>query len=164
MRPLMCMYVSTLSEGVLPLSNSLEICLQKGFILCNSLRAFFWSSVKGGGIFTLSVVDVVVGSVSSVVLVGLHVLLWVWVAGPSGVDVTNMFIEVMGVVGVSLTSTNHERQSAALVWVHDIHSNVMLQVAISRDHLFTLLLAFLPFKNFCRALWSLWTTMSDPCR
>ena len=45
----------------------------------------------------------------------LHVLLPVQVAGPSGVDVTNILIEAEGVAGVSLTSTNCERQSAALL-------------------------------------------------
>ena len=66
----------------------------------------------------MSLVDVVAGSVGSVVLAVLCVLLWVWVAGPSGLDV--------GPVGVSLTSTNYERQSAALLPAPDIHSNVML--------------------------------------
>ena len=32
------------------------------------------------------------------------------------------------------------------------------------QYLFTWSLAFLPFRNFCRGLWSLWTVMSDPCR
>ena len=74
----------------------------------------------------MSVVDVVVGSVGGVVSVGLHVLLQVQVAGPSGVEVTNMLIEAVGVARVSLTSTNHKRQSAALLQAPDIHSNVML--------------------------------------
>ena len=69
--------------------------------------------MRGGGAFTLSVVD---ASVGDVVSVGLHVLLWVQVAGPSGVVVINLLIEALGVVGVSLTSTNHDRQSAALLW------------------------------------------------
>ena len=98
-----CVY---LCKGAVPLSSLLEICLQKGSILCISLRASFQSSVRGGGAFTLSVVDVVVGSVGGVVSVGLHVLLQVWVAGPSEADVSNMLIEAVGVVGVSLTS-NH---------------------------------------------------------
>ena len=76
--------------------------------------------------FTLSVVDVVLTSVGGVVSIGLCVLLQVWVAEQSGVDVTNMLIGDKEVVGVSLTSTNHERQSAALLWAPDIHSNVML--------------------------------------
>ena len=77
---------------------------------------------------------------------------------------TNMLIEAVGVVGVSLTSTYHERQSAALLRAPDVHSKVRLKAASSSDHLFTLLLAFLPFRNFCKGLWSLQTTMSDPCR
>ena len=122
----MCVNVSISCEGALALSNLLEICLQKGSILCVSLRVSFQSSVRGGGAFNLSLVDVVVGSVGAVVLAVLHILLWVWVAGPSGVDMTIMLIDAVGIAGVSLTSTNHDRQSAALLWAHDIHSNVML--------------------------------------
>ena len=114
MRPLTCVNLSTTCQGALPLSTLLEIHLQKGYVLCMNLRVSFQSSVRGGGAFTLSVVDVVIGYVRSVVLAVLHVLLWVWVAGPSGVDVTNMLIKAVGVAGVSLTSTNHERQSTAL--------------------------------------------------
>ena len=99
----------------------------------------------------MSVVNVIVGSVGGVVSVELHVLLWVQVAGPSGVDVTNMLIEGEGFVGVSLTLTNHERQSTALMWAPDIHSNVMLCVASYRDHLFTLLLAFFHLEIFVDA-------------
>ena len=62
---------------------------------------------------------------NGVVSVGLHVLLQVWVAGPSGVDVTNILIEAVEVAEDFLTSTKDERQSAAL-WAPDIHSNVML--------------------------------------
>ena len=47
-------------------------------------------------------------------------------AGPSGVDVTNMSIKAVGIAGVSLTSTKHERQSAALLQAPDMHSNVKL--------------------------------------
>ena len=72
--------------------------------------------MRGGGTFTLSVVDVGLTSVGSMVSIGLCVLLEVQVAGPSGLDVTNMLIESVGVAGVSLTSTNHERQSATFLW------------------------------------------------
>ena len=115
--------VSASCEGALPLSNLLEIHLQKKSILCISLRVFFQSAMRGRGPFTLSVVD---ASVGNVVSVGLHVLLQVQVAGQSGVDVTNMLEEALGVVGVSLTSTNNERQSGALLLTPDIHSIVML--------------------------------------
>ena len=119
----MCVNVSTSCKGALPLSSLLEICLQKGSVLCMSLRVSFQFSVRGGGAFTLSLV---VGSVCCVVLAVLHVLLWVQVAGISGVDGTNMLIEAVGVAGVSLTCNSHERQSAASLQVSDIHSNVML--------------------------------------
>ena len=74
--------------------------------------------------FTLSLVDAFVGSVSDVILAVLHVLLQV--AGPSEVDVTNVLIKAAGVAGVSVTSNNCERQSAALLQTPDIHSNMML--------------------------------------
>ena len=52
------------------------------------------------------------------------------------------------VVGV----TNLERQSTALFLAPEIHSNVILYVASSRLHLFTLLLVFLPLRNRPRGL------------
>ena len=82
--------------------------------------------MTGGGAFSLSLVDVVVTSVGGVVSVGFPFLLWVWVAGPSRVDVTSMLIEAVGVAGVPLTSTNCERQSTVLLWAPYIHLNVML--------------------------------------
>ena len=45
-----------------------------------------------------------------------------------------------------------ERQSAALFTVPDIHLNVMLQVANSSPHQFTLLFVFFPFKNLVSGL------------
>ena len=48
------------------------------------------------------------------------------------------------------SSTNHERQSAALFLAPEIHLKVILYVASSRLHLLTLLLAFFLFKNFAR--------------
>ena len=74
----------------------------------------------------MSVFDVVLTSVDGVITVGVCVLLWVWVAGPSEVDVTNMLMETLEVTGVSLTCTNHQRQSAALLQAPDIHTKVML--------------------------------------
>ena len=73
----------------------------------------------------MSLVHVVVGSVGAVILAVLHVLLWIQVAGPSEEDVTHILIEAVGASRVSLTSTNHERQSAAL-WAPNIHAKVML--------------------------------------
>ena len=120
-----CVNVSTSCEGALPLSNLLKISLQKASVLCMSLRVSFLSSVKGGGTFTVSLVDVVVGSAGSVLAV-LHILLLVQVAGPSRVDVTNIMMKAVGNAGVSLTCTNLERQSAALLQAHGIYSKVIL--------------------------------------
>ena len=50
------------------------------------------------------------------------------------------------------SSTNNERQSAALFLVPEIHSKVILYVASSRLHLLTFLFAFFPFKNFAGGL------------
>ena len=121
----MCVNVSTSCEGSLLLSNLLEIHFQKGSVLCMSLRASFLSSVRGRGTFAVSLVDEVVGS-AGVVLAVLCIFLWVWVAGASGVDVTNILIKAVGIDGVSLTSTNCKRQSAALVWAPDIHSKSII--------------------------------------
>ena len=81
--------------------------------------------MRVGGAFTLSLVDVDIVSVD-VVLAVLCVLQWVQVAGPSGVDVTKILIEAVGIAGMSVTSINHERQSVALLWVSDIHLNLIL--------------------------------------
>ena len=89
-RPVMCVNVSTSCEGALPLICLLEICLQKGSVLCINQRVSLQSSMRGGGAFALSVVDVSVGDVASVEF---YVLLWVWVALTSVVVVTSMWIE-----------------------------------------------------------------------
>ena len=70
-------------------------------------------------------------------------------AGPFGVDVTTMLMGLLEVTGVFVISTNHDGQSAALLRAPDIHSEVILYLVSSSDHLFTLLFAFLPFRNFC---------------
>ena len=71
-------------------------------------------------------------------------------------------LTVAGVVVGS--STNHERQSAALLLAPEIHLKVILYVVSSRLHLLTLLFVFFPFKNFTRGLWSFFTVMLVPCR
>ena len=60
----------------------------------NVLSIFYAS----GGAFTLALVDIFIGS-AGVVSAVLCLLLWVWVAGPSGVDVTNILIDAVGVLG-----------------------------------------------------------------
>ena len=84
--------VSTLCEGALPLSILLEIYLEKGSVLCMSLTVSFLSSVRGGGMFTMSLVNAFVGS-AGMVLAVLCILLWVWMAVPSMVDITNILIK-----------------------------------------------------------------------
>ena len=125
MRPLICVNVITLCEDALPLSNLLEIPLQKGSVLCMSLRVSFLFSARGRGMFTMSLVDGLVGS-AGVVLAVLCILLWVWVAAPSGVDVINILIDTVGIAGGYLTSTSHDRQSAGLLWAPDIHLKLIL--------------------------------------
>ena len=67
-------------------------------------------------------------------------------------------------IDVPVGEASLERQSVALFLAPEIHSNVILYVASSRLHLFTLLLVFLPLRNHARALWSFQTMMSAPCR
>ena len=55
-------------------------------------------------------------------------------------------------IDVPVGETNLERQSAALFLAPEIHSKVILYVASSRLHLFTLLLVFLPLRNHARGL------------
>ena len=55
-------------------------------------------------------------------------------------------------IDLPVGETNLERQSAALFLAPEIHSNVILWVASSKLHLFTLLFAFLPLRNHARGL------------
>ena len=86
------------------------------------------------------------------------VSLLVWKAGLSFREAVSMLIDV------PVGKTSLERQSAALFLAPEIHSNVILYVMRSRLHLFTLLLVFLPLRNYARGLWSFWTMISAPCR
>ena len=74
------------------------------------------------------------------------VQLLAWKAGPSFREAVSMLIDV------PVGKTNLERQSAALFLAPEIHSNVILYVASSRLHLFTLLLVFLMLRNCARGL------------
>ena len=65
-------------------------------------------------------------SVGGMVSVGVRVLLHVQVEESSRVDITAMLMKALKVIGMSLTPTNNERQSAALLQAPDIHSKVML--------------------------------------
>ena len=55
-------------------------------------------------------------------------------------------------IDIPVGETNLKRQSAALFLAPEIHSKVILYVASSRLHLFTLLLVFLPLRNHARGL------------
>ena len=70
-------------------------------------------------------------------------LLQVWVAGLSRVDVTNMLMEVMEVTGVPLTSINHERQSAALLWTPDTGGSCLSQIFWEHENLSSLSIIWL---------------------
>ena len=120
------MKMPTSWQGAFSLGSHFEIHLQKGSAHCISQSVSLWSTIRGRGAFTLSVVNVVLTSVGGVVSIGLCVLLLMRVTGPSGVDVANMLIEAVEATAVSLISNNHERQSAGLLSAPDIHSKVML--------------------------------------
>ena len=146
--------------GALPFSSPLEMCLQKGSVLCIWSNASRWSAVIGFGVVVTSwemwgAVSVWRTEVESKVL---WVLLLVWKAGPSLKEAVSMLIDVL--VGV----TNLERQSAALFLAPEIHSKEMLYVASSKLHLLTFLLVFFPLRNCARGIWSFQTMMSAPCK
>ena len=72
------------------------------------------------------------------------VQLLVWKAGLSGVEAVILFMVTLA------GETNWERQSAALFLAPDIHSKVMLYVASSRLHLFTLFWHFFHLRTWLR--------------
>ena len=74
-------------------------------------------------------------------------------------EIDTILIDADGMEG---SSTRCDRKSAALFLAPDIHSNVILYVVSLNPHLFTLLLAFFPFRNFASGLWSFLTVMSAP--
>ena len=63
---------------------------------------------------------------------------------------------------VEMGFTNLKRQSAALFLALEIYSKVVLYVASCRLQLLALLLAFSPFRNHAKGLWSFLTVMSAP--
>ena len=117
----MCVNVSTSCKGALPLSNLLKNRFAEGICPLHEPKSVLLIFCQ-----QWTCIYLVIRICKGVVLAVLHVLLWVWVAGPSGVDVSNMLIKAVVAVGVSFTYTSHEGQSAALWQAPDIHSNVML--------------------------------------
>ena len=132
------------------------ICDTFADVLIHSLAVVLSFNKMVSGEFTLMVS-------CSVASTDVLVLLQVWVAGPSTgeavTELTRMLVAAALFLG---TSTSPDRQSAALLWALDIHSKVILYVAYSNDHQFTLLLVFFPLRNFCKGLWSFCMMMSDP--
>ena len=55
-------------------------------------------------------------------------------AGPSGADATTMLMRMLVAAVVLGTSTNQDRQSSALFFAPNIHSNLMLYVMSASDH------------------------------
>ena len=131
----------------MPFNKCLEIHLQNGSVLCICSSASNLSAVRGLGIGVAS--EEIFGETSGCgvgVVSGESLLaqLLVLKAGLS-VCVTVSMLTVAGVIIGS--STNHERQSAALFLAPEIHLKFILYVASSRLHLLTLLFAFVPFKT-----------------
>ena len=58
-------------------------------------------------------------------------------------------------------STRQDRQSAALFLAPDIHSNIILLVANSSPHLFTLLFVFFSIQELCE--WFVLISNNDVC-
>ena len=147
--------MSNLWWGAFPVINHLEMCLQNGSVLCICNKVTLQSPVRGSEVFTL----VESGGVASIDAL---VLLQVQEAGLSTGDAVTELMKMLVTAALFLrTSTNHDRQSVALLRALDIYLKVILYVANSSDHQFTLLLLFLPLRNFWKGLWSLYTMMSD---
>ena len=135
--------------------------LQKGSVLCISQRVTLGSSVRGGDGLNIVSVHCV-----------FNICRWCGIcrgtcfaAGASGRTIwsgCNYTVKGSCEGYCSVRHLPSVRQSSALFWAPDIHSKVMFYVDSSSDHLFTLWFAFLPFRNFCRGLWLLHTTMSVP--
>ena len=149
--------------GAFPFDSQFEIHLQNGSVNCIYSSASNLSDDKDFGVvFPVSVMTGVVASVCGVESLNgccWAVPLLVLKTGPSECVADSMLI------GVGLfwgNSTRHDRQSAALLHVLDIHSKVMLYVASSSPHLLTLLFAFLPFRNLASCLWSFLTIILTP--
>ena len=151
--------------GAFPFDSHFEIHLQNGSILCICRSASNLYADKDFGVmFCLSVMSSAIASVCGVESLDelcWAVLLLVLNAGPSECVADSMLI----VVGLFWGNfTRHERQSAALLQAPDIHSKVILYVASSHPHLFTLLFAFFPLRNLASSLWSLHAIISAPWR
>ena len=138
--------------GAFPLDKHLEISLQKGSIFCIWRRASNLSAVKDLGVGS----DVgVMSDVTCCCAVDWSDArcCWVWLlvlkAGLPLFETDTLLIDADG---IEVSSTRHDRQSAALFLAPDIHSNVILYVASSSPHLLTLLLAFFPLRNFASGL------------
>ena len=152
-----------MSECVSFMVTCFAIELPFWYALCICSKVSLWSPVICGGAFTLVVSycdgDGVSGGVA---FVDAFALLWVWVVGPSVGDAAAELMRMLVAAGLLGTSTSLDRQCAALFHAPDIYSKVMLYVANSSDHWFTLLFMQLPLRNFCKGLWSLHMMMSDP--
>ena len=153
--------------GAFPFDRCLEMHLQNGSVLYICSSTCNLSVVSGFGVVLgVSVVSGVMTSdwgcvVGSSVVLCWAVLLQVLNAGPSRLVADS----ICTVAGLSCgNSTSHERQSAALFQASDIHLEVMLEVASSNPHMFTLLLTFFPFRNLASGLWSLHMITSGPWR
>ena len=153
-----------------PFDRCLEMCLQKGYVLCICSGACNLPLVSCFGVASgVSVILVISGVAVSVLGCGVRfsvmllcaVLLLVWNVGPSRLVVDSIWTVACLSCG---SSTILESQSAALFWAPNIHLKVMLYVASSKPHLFTLLFAFCPLGNLAGGLWSFCMITSAPWR
>ena len=163
----MCKKRSASCLGAFPLDRCLEMHLQNGSVLCICNSACNLSVVSSFGVvlgvpLMSGVTAPACGHrVRSSVMLHWAALLLEWNVGPSRLVADSIWT----VTGLSCgSSTSLERQSAVLFWAPDIHSKVMLCVASSNPHLFSLLLAFFPLRNIVSGLLSLHMITSAPWR
>ena len=166
----MCRKRSASCFGVLLFDRHLEMCLQKGSVLCICCIACNLSLVSGFSVASgVSMILVISGVAVLVLGCGVRlsvmllcaVLLLVWNVGPSWLVSDSIWTVACLSCG---SSTSLERQSAALFWAPDIQLKVMFYVDSSNLHLFILLLAFFPLRNLASGLWSFWMMTVAPWR
>ena len=139
----------------LPLSSHFEMHLQKGSVYCISLRVSSWSSVSGWCGFNIfrwcgicRGMCLAAGVGGKTIYSGCNYHVNGSMGGYLSVfDIYQMWETVSCLIAGSWYLFKGDVISGEFQWC-----------------LFTSLFPFSPLRNFCRGLWSMHATMSDPCR
>ena len=147
--------------GCCLVEQSFHMCLQEGSVDCISftevslelssqllLLVSLLTSVFG----VLSVFESILSGVcSSVSSVGAVFLILLLVVTAFTIFITTFFVPFCFFWCFLRSSTSRDRQSVALFFAPEIHSNVILYEANSSPHLLIFMFLFFPFRNCARA-------------